>query len=445
MKNNPFFKILMAITLMFAIMFSTGTLTGQLPGRIEAFVPVTKITDVPATAIAGSSLTLGGTVLPPNATCQHIIWSIESAGKTGATISGNRLTTIREGIVTVLATIKNGKKSPGTDFTQKFTINVVALRERTDGQFHGSGTDRDPYLIINENDLRQLSVLINAGTAPYANEGKQYRLAASFTMANSNFKPIGTDKPFYGHFDGNNQTITNLTSSNQQVGTGLFGHIQNGTIKNVGLLNVNINGKDNTGGITGSIRGQSASITGCYVTGYIYSTGNNVGGIVGDKSAALRNCYTTCSVNATGYRVGGIAGNSHGVIVNCWASGSIGGRNNCGGIAGWAYLDVYRCMALNQSVTTTGDNNTHFVGRVTGGDSSHQLECVAWANMRVNSAIISGTGNADSKDGLSISYRQIITPSAIETYCPGPQWTKQGGMLPGLMGNCVQVHSHLTN
>ena len=55
----------------------------------EPFVAVTDITDVPTTAIAGTPLTLTGTVVPQTATNQNIMWSVQSGGNTGATISGN--------------------------------------------------------------------------------------------------------------------------------------------------------------------------------------------------------------------------------------------------------------------------------------------------------------------------------------------------------------------
>ncbi|WP_158386801.1 ferritin family protein [Candidatus Methanoplasma termitum] len=89
-----------------------------------AFVPVTNITGIPTTATAGTPLTLVGTVAPPNATNQSIIWSISSAGTTGATITGSTLNATAAGTVIVTATVVNGQTST-TDYTQNFYVDVV--------------------------------------------------------------------------------------------------------------------------------------------------------------------------------------------------------------------------------------------------------------------------------------------------------------------------------
>jgi len=93
--------------------------------NITIIVPVTNITGVPTTATAGTPLTLTGTVVPSNATNQNITWSVQNAGITGATISGNTLNTTAAGTVTVRATITNGLAT--TNYTQDFNITVSAV------------------------------------------------------------------------------------------------------------------------------------------------------------------------------------------------------------------------------------------------------------------------------------------------------------------------------
>ena len=90
-------------------------------------VPVTEIIGVPASAIAGTPLTLTGTVSPSNATNQRITWSVINAGTTGATITGgNVLNTTNAGTVTVKATIAHGT-APDAAYTQNFTINILFI------------------------------------------------------------------------------------------------------------------------------------------------------------------------------------------------------------------------------------------------------------------------------------------------------------------------------
>jgi len=92
---------------------------------LATFIPVTGITGVPTEATIGTPLELTGTVEPEDATNQTIVWSVQSAGTTGATISGNMLNTTDIGTVIVMATIANGK-AIDTNYTQPFTITVSA-------------------------------------------------------------------------------------------------------------------------------------------------------------------------------------------------------------------------------------------------------------------------------------------------------------------------------
>ena len=92
------------------------------------FVAVTNITGVPTVAMATIPCTLTGTVVPNNATNQIIIWSVQSAGTTGATISPTgggvwNLNTTGIGTAVVTATIENGL-SETTPYTQNFIITV---------------------------------------------------------------------------------------------------------------------------------------------------------------------------------------------------------------------------------------------------------------------------------------------------------------------------------
>jgi hypothetical protein len=92
----------------------------------EPVVPVTNITDVPATVTVDDDLTLTGTVAPANATNKTIAWSVKTAGDTGATISGNVFKATSPGTAVVTATIENGK-AEGTAYTQDFSITVNAV------------------------------------------------------------------------------------------------------------------------------------------------------------------------------------------------------------------------------------------------------------------------------------------------------------------------------
>lgn len=82
------------------------TVSDSTPSSIHK--PVTGITGVPTTASTSVDLTLTGTVAPADASNKTIVWSVKSAGTTGAVITGNTLKTTRAGTVVVTATVTNG-------------------------------------------------------------------------------------------------------------------------------------------------------------------------------------------------------------------------------------------------------------------------------------------------------------------------------------------------
>jgi hypothetical protein len=86
------------------------------------FVEVEDVINVNATAVAGTPLTLSGTVIPNDATYRKIGWSIFDEGTTGATITNNELNTIAQGTVIVTATVNYDVS--GTAYSQNFTIVV---------------------------------------------------------------------------------------------------------------------------------------------------------------------------------------------------------------------------------------------------------------------------------------------------------------------------------
>jgi uncharacterized protein YjdB len=89
-----------------------------------AFIKVESIRLESATSIeVGQSLNLMGTVNPTNATYGDIEWSIAPHGRTGATLSNNKLIAKTAGTVTITATITNGEETQ--DYTQSFSIKIT--------------------------------------------------------------------------------------------------------------------------------------------------------------------------------------------------------------------------------------------------------------------------------------------------------------------------------
>ena len=202
----------------------------------------------------------------------------------------------------------------------------------------GDGTTGNPYQIANVADFQQLS-------ATSADWGKSFILTANINLTGLTFTkaPIApatySDEEgfqgirFSGVFDGNDHTISNLTitASTKDV-IGLVGCVdQGGEVKNLGIVNANITGRDYVSGLVGVNWG---SLISCYATGSVSGTGT-VGGLVGMNGGTLTSCYATGSVTGKGDQVGGLAGFNGGSLTSCYATGSVTGTgNHIGGLAG---------------------------------------------------------------------------------------------------------------
>jgi hypothetical protein len=88
-------------------------------------VPVTGITGVPDTGVAGTQIDLtGAEVTPANATNKTIKWTVKDMGGTGATITNGKATPSLGGTLVLTATIAKGK-ADSTDYTQDFSIAII--------------------------------------------------------------------------------------------------------------------------------------------------------------------------------------------------------------------------------------------------------------------------------------------------------------------------------
>ena len=187
-------------------------------------------------------------------------------------------------------------------------------------------------------------------------EGKTIKLCANLDMGDKSWKPIGdnvahqkvnmdaqeveylkTVKYFKGTFDGDNKTISNLTVNHKYPGAGLFGNVQDATIKNLIVTNATINGSskwtaivigysngnltienvkvsnseinmesDTNGAVklaglvsymngnkTGDIHLKGCSVSDFAINGAHYNAAGLAGYILGAKSFTIENCQTS--------------------------------------------------------------------------------------------------------------------------------------------------------
>ncbi|MEN6307613.1 MAG: GLUG motif-containing protein [Anaerohalosphaeraceae bacterium] len=220
-----------------------------------------------------------------------------------------------------------------------------------EGYGGGRGTPEDPYQIANKADLFTLAANQNDYikcfilTADIDLSGENFSaavIAPDTDAATSGFQ--GTK--FTGIFDGNDKKISNLSIMATNRGwVGLFGYLgSDGQIKNLGVVDTNIEGGDYSGGLVGM--NNNGTITSCYTTGTMRGSGGSyVGGLVGEnKSGTLTFCYATVTVNGA-WSVGGLAGHSGDTITSCYATGTVSGDSSVGGLAGYNGGMITSCYA----------------------------------------------------------------------------------------------------
>ncbi len=223
----------------------------------------------------------------------------------------------------------------------------------------GSGTESDPYQIANvdqlqamENDLDAHYVLvddIDASETENWNSGK-------------GFDPIGDNNAsFKGSFNGQRYEIENLyIDRNNENYVGLFGYVE-AEIENVGLVDVDITGYTDVGGLAGR---NGWKVSGSYVTGSV-SGWSGVGGLIGHNFySTVSDSYSTSHVG--GYAsVGGILGkNKEGELSGSYSTGDVNGKYTEGGLVGYNPGGVVDNSYWN---TETSDQDG---GVGSGGDAS---------------------------------------------------------------------------
>lgn len=202
----------------------------------------------------------------------------------------------------------------------------------------------------------------------------------------SSWNMIGDDKSeetgFNGSFDGNGYTISGLhTEQSDEEIYGMFGVISAGTVRNLKLTNVSIEGHSLAGGLCGINYGY---IENCSVSGRIYLLRKNnilsVGGICGNNYGYIENVSADITLRADGQvlTAGGIAANNEGLISNAYCKGRIRAEQRLentnavvGGICGInTQGEVYNSSS---DVEITSRAATGYVGGIAGIMNSGKL------------------------------------------------------------------------
>ncbi|MEA4994461.1 MAG: GLUG motif-containing protein, partial [Oscillibacter sp.] len=429
--------------------------------------------------IAFGGMTVNGATVSGGTLTDH-----NGAPKTAAEIAAAGFWTTASGFTadwdTTIWDIEPGKLPILKGIAGQDASMPAHLRPAGASPFEGAGTSEgDPYLIKTAADLAKLAELVNAGISPYADAGRYYKLVNNLDLSDygagydggKGWIPIGTDehKPFNGIFNGGDYQITGLYITRSAHYQGLFGYIGVGSVKNLGVANVNISSIFSGGGLAGRIYGTvencyvSGSVSGigntggmagwvfgtmqsCYVSGNVSATNpaaavGGVASVVGE-GGTMQNCYSTGSVSVSSVEfynyIGGVVGIVSGTVQNCYSTSSVSSTKNAdsiGGVMGTLLEGtVQNCAALNPSVSSSS-----YSGRVVGNCFAPYFLYNNYAFSRIPGTWANEGLNA--KDGMDVTSETLFSGSFWTTASnwntaawDSNVWTFEDGKLPTLKG-----------
>ena len=243
-------------------------------------------------------------------------------------------------------------------------------------------------------------------------EGGFFKLnfSPSYSVSNEWAGRIGTTaSPFKGEFNGNNQTVTNLTNATADT-CGFFGY-NAGQVFNLNFVNSNMGTANHS--CVGAVAGYNTGrIDSCHVMNGVVKGVNYVGGIAGNNAGFVSACYSSATVAATGY-VGGVTGYNSGSVASCFNLGEITGKSYTGGVVGQntaTLTNSYNAGNIN------GDGTSNYVGGVAGQTGANISYCYNSGNIDATGTNIgSVAGSCTSQTIPSLAYdNQMSIVSAFD-------------------------------
>jgi len=198
-------------------------------------------------------------------------------------------------------------------------------------EMDGAGTVDDPYVITDAKELQamngdlaghfELGNHINATGTNQWNDEKGFDPVGNRVFIDDS---IDEDEAFTGSFDGRGHEIYGLSINRNEDNVGLFGYATNATIKNFGVLDVDIFGETRVGGLVGTVT-PGIEISQTYATGDVRGS-DLVGGLIGvdgsGESDTIENSYAAC-IGSDGGLVGGWEQADDGKISNLYWDSSL--------------------------------------------------------------------------------------------------------------------------
>ena len=241
----------------------------------------------------------------------------------------------------------------------------------------GNGTAEQPYRIATAADMNN----IGANTEDW---GSHFVMVNDINLADytgTQFNIIGGSSPYFsGLFDGSDHQITRFMYVDKtRVKAGIFGRTtESSEIRNVHLVDVNLCGYYDVGGLVGINYGK---VKNCSVTGVIAGTWD-VGGLVGENYEGLiEKCSTDVEMQNYGVQqsVGCLVGFNQSDIIDCFSAGIVDvddSTNEAGGLVGSNHGRIKRCYS------TADVKGSWCIGGLVGVHNRNDLQsCYATGNV----------------------------------------------------------------
>ncbi|HSZ73429.1 MAG TPA: hypothetical protein VK779_01310, partial [Rhizomicrobium sp.] len=280
-----------------------------------------------------------------------------------------------------------------------------------------------------------------------ANPGGFYALAEPY-----NAKPDGTygGPPiptfFTGIFEGLGNRISNLniSPSNSNVDqVGLFAVVNTGTVENIALSNVDIQGFTSTGGLAGEARSGSRFF-GVRVSGLIRctSTGGEAGGLIGEDHGYMSHSFSTATVSGDyACLLGGVTGGLiDGIIDTSYATGSISGdsKTMVGGLAGFVESSLIdRSYATGNVSGADGAQVGGFVGQLFVNGFTGRLLTNDYAT-----GAVSGGANAEIGGFIGLQKNAPLSSCYSTGVVTGASGSVVGGFIGSAAAAGINSHSY---
>lgn len=292
----------------------------------------------------------------------------------------------------------------------------------------------DAFVIKNATELANFRDCINTGEIFYYNAsdstyhttttdpllvnvpalgmGETFRVCANIDLGGQAWTSIGSNTiPFSGVFDGGDFNISNFTLSDRSNYIGLFGYVQDATLKNIVVKDVTAN----------SLTGRYAGI----LSGYIYrsvvenveiancslkSTNSRIGAVSGHyEMSMLGNIYVHHSTIQGKSHVGGVTGSSNSktltdvVVSHCEIKAT---EEYTGGVIGYCAHNTNNGGEERIRVDTTNVSGTAYVGGIIGAHAYNYSGFLRYGSVYGGSVTGSTRvgGIAGGTNGLSVDY-----------------------------------------